>query len=601
MNVKKIILIAGSERTREFLHSQLYEYLNQFVIIKSFAVEDDENRELDDCDLYVFSSKLVLEDVKFKPGKIPYVIATRTVNYSNIDKLFFIPNGSDVLFVNDVKDTTLSCIDTLKSLEINHLRYFPYYPEIDEYKKCDVAVTPGEVDKVPKTVKTIIDLGPRPFDMGTLIEIMHKLGYFDEKVTDISLEYVKKIIELGKKLAVKNNEVVTLNRDLERIIIDINSFRNKNENKIVYKFKQDDNYHEARNDIIKKRYFAKYSFEEIIGESSVMVRTKELAKKIALTDLSVLIEGESGTGKELFASAIHNYSKRRDEPFLAVNFSAIPENLVESELFGYEDGAFTGARKGGKIGYFEQANGGTIFLDEIGDASLTVQARLLRVLQEKEIMKIGGDRLIPLDLRIIAATNKDLSKLISEGKFREDLYYRLRMGCILIPPLRDRKGDTLLIAKNYIENRTNISLSDEVLNKFNEYEWKGNVRELINTLEYSIAVCDDSEIKLKHLPMDFKGLQYNTDISQIQQDDETKVILSIIYKAQQNGDVIGRKTLACSLLDKGIVCTEQSIRTKLNVIEGMGLITKSKGRAGTKLTDKGIEYMSRNGKQTTNK
>lgn len=598
MNSKQIVLIAGSEHTREVLHKQLYEYLNAYADIKSYAVEKNSDINLNNGDLYVFSSKLVVEDVNFKPGEIPYVIATRTINYSNIDKLFHIPEGSDVLFVNDVKDTAYDCIDNLIRLGISHLRYFPYYPEIKEYKCCDIAVTPGEVDKVPQGVKTIIDLGPRLFDMGTLIEIMHKLGYFDEKVTDISLGYVKKIIELGKKVAVKNNEVITLNRDLERIIIDIGSFQNKNENKIVYKFKQEDyTHHEARDEILKKRYFAKYSFEDIIGESQAIKKTKKLAKKLASTELSILIEGESGTGKELFAFAIHNLSKRRDEPFLAVNFSAIPESLIESELFGYEDGSFTGARRGGKIGYFEQADGGTIFLDEIGDASLTVQARLLRVLQEKEIMRIGGDRLIPLDIRIIAATNKNIKDFIDKGKFREDLYYRLKMGYILIPPLSSRKSDVILIAENYIENRTNLSISEEVLEALNEHEWKGNVRELINTLEYAIAVCAGNVICIQNLPADFKCHERSISFSGAQNDkkmdDADLQILNVIYMAEQDNCIIGRKKICEDFIKKGIMFSEQNIRTRLNNLQKSGFVIKHRGKAGTNLTEKGEDYIKK--------
>lgn len=596
-NFKTIVLIAGTEHTRDFLHKQLNEYLGELTNIKSYAIDESLQGAFSEGELYVFSSKLVMDEIGFIPNKVSYVIATRTINYSNIDKLFFLPKGSDALFVNDVKDTTYSCIDNLMGLEVNHLKYFPYYPGIKEYKKCDIAVTSGEVDKVPSEIKTIVDLGSRPFDMATLIEIMHKLGYYDEKVTDVSLKYVKKIIELGKKLAAKNNEVVTLNRDLERIIIDINSMQNKNENKIVYKFRQDEPNLEVRNDILKKRYYGKYNFDDIIGVSQSIVIVKKLAKKIASTDLSVLIEGESGTGKELFASAIHNYSKRRDEPFLAVNFSAIPENLIESELFGYEDGAFTGAKKGGSTGFFEKANRGTIFLDEIGDASITVQARLLRVLQERELMKIGGDRLIPLDIRVVAATNKNLKKLICEGKFREDLYFRLKMGYLLIPPLRLRKGDVVLIARKYIENRTNISISHHVLKLLDGHEWHGNVRELINTLDYAIAVCDSSEINIEHLPMDFEDCvsrfesKYDENTEQI--DGETKEILDSIYNAQKNGNAIGRKTLVNTLMDKGFLYTEQSIRTKLNNMEKLGLLTKYRGRAGTRLTDKGIGYINK--------
>lgn len=590
--MKNVILIAGSDHTRLFLLNQLNEYIGNIANIKSYAT--DYGMDIDmSGDLIVFSSRIVFDEMNIKPNDIPCVIGTRTINYSNLDKLFFLPEDTEVLFVNDAKDATFSCIENLLCLEINHLRYYPYYPGIEYYKKCTVAVTSGEPDKVPKEVKTTIDLGSRPFDMGTLVEIMHKLGCYDESISDISSKYVKKIIELGKRLSIKNNEVVTLDKDLERIIADLSSFQNKNRIKETVQVKSDNEYEDfqkVRHELLKKRYYAKYSFDDIAGNSKAIAALKETAKKLAKTDLSILIEGESGTGKELFASAVHNYSKRKYEPFLAVNFSAIPESLVESELFGYEDGSFTGAKKGGKIGYFEQADGGTIFLDEIGDASLTVQARLLRVLQEKEIMRIGGDRIIPLDIRVIASTNKDLLKLSSEGKFRLDLYYRLKMGYLHIPPLRDRDGDIKVIAMSYINDNTNLKISSEVLNVLDKNPWIGNVRELINTLEYAAAMCEGEEIKAEHLPSDINN---EMEIPEELNDDNIK-ILNEIYESQKNGILIGRKSLCGCLKEYGYSYSEQSMRTKLEYLEHIGMIIKGKGKIGTRLTDKGINLLKSN-------
>ncbi|MGB4438423.1 MAG: sigma 54-interacting transcriptional regulator, partial [Sedimentibacter sp.] len=189
-------------------------------------------------------------------------------------------------------------------------------------------------------------------------------------------------------------------------------------------------------DLLLKGHYAKYNFDNIIGESNLLNETKNIALKLSKSELTVLIEGESGTGKELFASAIHNNSSRKFGPFLALNFSALPDDLIESELFGYEEGAFTGAKKGGKIGLFELADGGTIFLDEIGDVSPKLQTKLLRVLQEKEVMPIGGTAIRKVDVRIIAATNRNLKDMVLEKQFRSDLYYRLKIGYVSISPLR---------------------------------------------------------------------------------------------------------------------------------------------------------------------
>lgn len=202
----------------------------------------------------------------------------------------------------------------------------------------------------------------------------------------------------------------------------------------------------------KKGHIAKYNFQNIIGQSKEIKKVIKKAKKIAKSESTILIQGESGTGKELFAQSIHNYSDRFQNPFVAINCAAFPDNLLESELFGYEGGAFTGAKKGGKPGVFEQAHTGTIFLDEIGDISANIQARLLRVLQEKEIMRIGGTKMIPIDIRVVAATNKDLYQLIQTGEFREDLYYRLNVLSLFIPPLRKRREDILLLIEYFLIN-----------------------------------------------------------------------------------------------------------------------------------------------------
>jgi transcriptional regulator with PAS, ATPase and Fis domain len=251
---------------------------------------------------------------------------------------------------------------------------------------------------------------------------------------------------------------------------------------------------------------AKYSWDTIIGNSVVMQNVKHMSSKAAKTDSNVLIVGESGTGKELFAHAIHNDSKRFDGPFVKINCAAIPKDLLESELFGYEEGAFTGAKKNGKVGKFELANGGTIFLDEIGDMPLDMQVKILRVLQEKEIERIGGNKTIPIDSRIIAATNRDLISRIQQKEFREDLYYRLNVINIEVPPLRKRKEDIELITLNLMEKlstslgRYVSNITVEALESIKQYNWPGNIRELENIVERAINMTDTETIELQHLP-----------------------------------------------------------------------------------------------------
>jgi len=252
---------------------------------------------------------------------------------------------------------------------------------------------------------------------------------------------------------------------------------------------------------------AHYTFDEVLGISKGFREAKELAIKAAGTEANILLEGESGTGKELFAHSIHNASRRRSKPFIRVNCPSIPFELAESELFGYERGAFSGAKNEGKPGKFELAEGGTVFLDEIGSLPLGIQAKLLRVLQEREIEKLGGGNTIKVNFRLIAATNVRLSELITTERFRADLFYRLDQVPIKIPPLRERSEDIALFIRYFLEkiNRrlnTNISrISDEAFNIMTNYKWPGNVRELANVLEQSILnVRQGDAIQPENLP-----------------------------------------------------------------------------------------------------
>jgi propionate catabolism operon transcriptional regulator len=222
----------------------------------------------------------------------------------------------------------------------------------------------------------------------------------------------------------------------------------------------------------------------------------EQAKKYSLADSSILIYGESGTGKELFAQSIHMASRRSQHPFVAVNCAALPESLIDSELFGYEEGSFTGAKKGGKTGLFELAHQGTIFLDEISELPLHLQSRLLRVLQEKEIVRIGGDQLIPIDVRIITASNKDLAECVRQGTFREDLYYRISVLQLRVPPLRQRKEDIPLLFRHFIRHREDLMrlITDADLAPLMQYHWPGNIRELENVAERFLVLCQGKSL-----------------------------------------------------------------------------------------------------------
>ncbi len=270
------------------------------------------------------------------------------------------------------------------------------------------------------------------------------------------------------------------------------------------------------NRLLRKAVESRYSFGNIIGKSSVMLDIYELIKKVSPASATVLIEGESGTGKELVAKSIHFNSPRRNRPFIPVNCSALSENLLESELFGHEKGAFTGANAM-KKGRFELADGGTLFLDEIGELSIGLQVKLLRVLQDKILERVGGEKTVPVDFRLIAATNKKLKEEVKHNRFREDLFYRLNVVHITLPPLRDRKEDIHLLVDHFINKYdderkgrqpvTNLDLECERL--FSDYTWPGNVRELENVIERTMVLSSGGQIKISDLPKDFKENIYD--------------------------------------------------------------------------------------------
>ncbi|WP_353097352.1 sigma 54-interacting transcriptional regulator [Tissierella praeacuta] len=355
----------------------------------------------------------------------------------------------------------------------------------------------------------------------------------------------KKMIATRIPVFVNNNVVGAVGKVLFKDVDDLNSLYMK-----INKIEKELNLYK---DEFKKINKANYALDSIISISKSMEKLKELTKRAAKTNSNVLILGESGTGKELFAHAIHNNSRRIDAPFIKINCGAIPYDLLESELFGYEEGAFTGAKKGGKIGKFKAADGGTVFLDEIGDLPMNMQVKLLRVLQDKEIERIGSNFSEKIDIRVIAATNKDLEKMVSDGMFRLDLYYRLNVVSIKIPPLRERKEDIPIISRYLVskiskgENIRVDKIADNTLEYLKNYDWPGNVRELENILERAINFLEEETIiKPEHLPHKITGITRNKQIKSL------KSILEEVEKQSIIDSLIvanGNKTLAANSLD----------------------------------------------------
>ncbi len=363
--------------------------------------------------------------------------------------------------------------------------------------------------------------------------------------------------------------------------------------------------HKLREQVMGKGHQANYTFLDIKGSSHKIMNSIEIAKRISKSDGSILIEGESGTGKELFAQAIHNYSYRCLGPFVAINCAALPEGLLESELFGYEEGAFTGAKKGGKLGLLELAHGGTLFLDEIGEMPVQLQARLLRVIQERKVMHIGGDYLIDIDLRLIAATNKNLKSMVDDGQFRQDLYYRLNVLYLEIPALRERIHDISDIADSIIKKiGANLTLDNAIIEQLMKYKWEGNIRELYNCIEY-LKCYNKVEIELDDLPAYVLGNRLHENKSKNPLYDNAKIdmitsetiklkILSILNDMYFKQQRIGRRQIHQIFLDEGYLISENQVRKNMSEMEACQLIRIQAGRAGTIITCEGKAYLEAN-------
>ena len=357
---------------------------------------------------------------------------------------------------------------------------------------------------------------------------------------------------------------------------------------------------ELRGQLLHKGYYAKYSFDDVIGQSAAIRRTKETLTRMANSESPILLIGETGTGKELFAHAVHRASRRAAGPFLAINVAAFPENLLESELFGYEEGAFTGAKKGGRPGLFELAHRGTLFLDEVEGMSPALQIKLLRTLQEREVMRVGGNRIIHVDVRIVAATNEALERKVREGTFRRDLYYRLNTLPAVIPPLTERGDDMFLLMDQFRrELNGDFRLTEPVQDFFRRHTWPGNIRELRNVVEYFIYT-DHRDITMEDLPptllLSGDALSRPVPAPAARQNaaapsmsDSFRFVLAQLYAASEAGTPMGRDKLLQKARESHVPLSQQEVRTILSEMSEQGLARVSRGRGGSQLTPKGRE------------
>jgi len=347
----------------------------------------------------------------------------------------------------------------------------------------------GTISYVNTSAESILHIGTNRLTGGCINESGFQ-AIFEESVNN-QMPVVGKIQDVNSHQLIVNCLPLVLNQKKSGVVINFSNIKN------IQQIEQ-----QIRQELSKQGLIAKHTFDDIIGRSSSLMESVKAAKQFGLSNHTVIISGETGTGKERFANGIHNVSMRKDNPFVAVNCGAFPENLLESELFGYVDGAFTGAKKGGKKGLLELAHGGTLFLDEIDKMSLDSQAKILRVLQERQIRPVGSNKMIPVDVRIIAATNKNLIQLTKTNEFLLDLYFRLNVLNIKIPPLRERKEDILILVNSFCQNYSpSVSMdifTQDIREKLIDYDWPGNVRELEN-LTYRYITLRSSHISGKNI------------------------------------------------------------------------------------------------------
>lgn len=341
----------------------------------------------------------------------------------------------------------------------------------------------------------------------------------------------------------------------------------------------------------KQGLIAKYQFGDILHRSEKMKQSVAMAKKVAQTDYTILITGATGTGKELFAQAIHNASLRKNEPFVAVNCAALPESILESELFGYEEGAFTGAKRGGKPGLFESANNGTIFLDEIGDMPYSLQSRLLRVLQEQQVVRLGGSNVININVRILTATNCNLQEAVAHKTFREDLFYRLNVFPLVLPSLAERREDILLIF-SYLLGCKEESLPEDVKKQLLSHHWPGNIRELHNVAEYyklmGNVACIQTIGEARQNPPPVLGAETGIRPASAL---ELYHTLKVMQEHAASGRSLGRNSLLEKLKMRQIFLSEKKIEKILSFLVMHCYIERGKGRTGICIRESGIDYL----------
>lgn len=690
--MKKIAVVALDPLAGASYTKEVRDLFGEYAEVVGYSVRDGSAAGvLPRADLFAISTDAygsAEEEARHVPIDSQIVSIEVTFYWETLKKLFEIPQGTKVLFVNVTSNMAREAITQLSSLGVNHLQFIPYYPGAVLEEPVDIAVTPGESRFVPPSVKTVIDCDHRPCSYGMMVEIALRLGLEYLPETESFMNYAKvvasnhysfdlmyaksrrqesqmhilaesldegligvnetgDIFVCNKKACqiARISEELTMGKKGEEVFPYIPFYQVLREKKAVpekiirlfgtdislavvpvvrkencigafamlQKFNEQESRQNAlRRQMMQKGHYARYTLDDVIGISTAITETKNILQKMAATDSPVLLMGETGTGKELMAHALHQASRRADGPFIAINVAAMPENLLESELFGYEEGAFTGAKKGGRPGLFEFAHQGTLFLDEVEGMSLSMQVKLLRVLQEGEIMRVGGGSIIRVDVRIVAATNESLEEKIQDGSFRKDLYYRLNALTVEIPPLRKR-GDDIFLLLDYFMRKMggDFTLSEGVKAFLRRHPWPGNIRELQNAVEYFNYLAKPV-IGLSDLPptmtrfMDDGSDDGEGEVNDNAADDneadmvyqaavdKKRFVLNQLALAWKEGKTAGREKILEAAKKDHISMTQKQVRDLLDELAKEGLIQVGRGRGGSKITEKGLNKLKIN-------
>lgn len=583
--MKSIAVIAYEKLYADYIKNNLLEYFNKKVAVHSYSVKEVNEKRILREDVILLSANTIIMQISPKILEDFEIINLRhCLSEANINILKDAYDQDPFVRAYLVSIDYRFAANVIRELYDAGFGYIEFVPFSKEDKQVDasinVAVTPGERSLVPESVKRVVDIGQRVIDIDCIREICEKLAL-----------NINEILEDNKAKEAMNK--IVDKRKIRKYSVFFGNDRGRR--------------------IYGRNHDARFRFKDIIGSSQVIKNKIEIARKMASSDASILITGESGTGKEVFAQSIHNSSKRRDYNFVAINCAAIPENLFESELFGYEEGAFSGAKKSGKAGYFEAAHGGTLFFDEIGEMPLALQGKLLRAIEERRIAKVGSLKLTDVDVRIIAATNENLEDLLLKKKFRSDLYFRLNVLPLYIPPLRERKEDILEILYSMRDNsESSWELEDTTKEYLINYSWPGNIRELRNIAQYLDAIekkiigIDDlppligSKFKEKHLDYrldsgsdnlidktiaEKRTIEYLYFI--LSEGDNIRIYRDVLFVMRNYTNGIGRDRLLKALKENEVSYTEAQIRKALWKLSALGFISSTKGRGGSKIKSKG--------------